>query len=221
MGLDWTQIIITCITVLIGSGGVATLFSVKEKKTRAKLDNLNELGKSWQLIEDERRERIKELKEDLRSKDEKIDRLYADISIKRNELDDCRTEKVLSKILECKKVGCTEREPPISAVDLSSMNEIVKERFMKEMFDNVLAAVSQELELSESEILSHSHAEEIVDARHTLIYILYRKGLYASAIAKLTGFDRRTIYYAISSYSDRLQNKKLLRTISDRLLRKL
>lgn len=126
MGLDWTQIIITCITVLIGSGGVATLFSVKEKKTRAKLDNLNELGKSWQLIEDERRERIKELKEDLKAKDEKIDSLYAEMSGKRNELDDCRTARAIAKILECRKVDCGDREPPIRDIGADRISEILE-----------------------------------------------------------------------------------------------
>lgn len=114
MGLDWTQIIITCITVLIGSGGVATLFSVKEKKTRAKLDNLNELGKSWQMIEDERRERIKELKADLQAKDNKIDQLYTEISEKRNELDECRSARAVLEILKCRIIACGDREPPIA-----------------------------------------------------------------------------------------------------------
>ena len=110
--IDWTNIITTTIAVLIGSGGLATIVTLREKKNAAFLENNSKLIDQWQEVATERHERAKELKGDLDTKDKKIDQLYAEISKMRNELDHLRTINALANVLKCNKISCTDREPP-------------------------------------------------------------------------------------------------------------
>ena len=110
--MDWTNIIITTISVLIGSGGLVTIVTLREKKTAAFLENASKLISQWQAIATERQERAKELKTDLNDKDKKIDDLYTEMSHLRTELDHSRTAEALAEVLRCEKTGCTDRIPP-------------------------------------------------------------------------------------------------------------
>ena len=110
--IDWTNIITTTIAVLIGSGGLATIVTLREKKNAAFLENNSKLIDQWQEVATERHERAKELKGDLDTKDKKIDQLYAEISKMRNELDHLRTAIALADVLRCEKTACADRLPP-------------------------------------------------------------------------------------------------------------
>ena len=113
--MDWTQIIITAITVLIGGGGLVTLFTIQDKKNEAFLNNVAKLIDQWQKMAEDRKTRAEELKRDLDKKDNKIDELYDEISKLREELDHARTDIAVARLLKCETVSCASRIPPFGA----------------------------------------------------------------------------------------------------------
>ena len=113
--MDWTTIIVTVLTVLISNGGLVTLATLKEKKNAAFLDNVTKLIDQWQEIAEERKQRAKELKDDLDAKDKKIEEVIHDRSGIRDDLDHTRTELAVAKMLRCDKTACSDREPPFGS----------------------------------------------------------------------------------------------------------
>ena len=112
MAIDWTNVIVTGISVLLTSGGLVTLVTLRDKKTAAFLDNVNTLVELAREAATERAERAKELKEDLKIKDDKIDELYGVINGQRETLDDLRTALAVATLLKCNKTSCNDRMPP-------------------------------------------------------------------------------------------------------------
>lgn len=121
--MDWTTIIVTVLTVLISNGGLVTLVTLKEKKTAAFLDNVTKLIDQWQEIAEERKQRVKELKDDLESKEKKIEEVIRDRSGVRDDLDHTRTSEAVAKILRCDNTSCLDRKPPFGSNDKLISNE--------------------------------------------------------------------------------------------------
>lgn len=118
--INWTEIIITGLTLLLGGGGIVTIVTLRDKKNAAMLDNIVKLIESnaktneeWKAIAAERASRCGELKNDLDKKDNKIDALYGDITQMRNELDHTRTKCAVATLLKCTSVECGKRQPPL------------------------------------------------------------------------------------------------------------
>lgn len=119
MELDWTQIIISLSTLLLGGGGLVTLVTLRDKKMSAMLDNIVLIIKSnsatndeWQEIARERASRITELKQDLDHKEEVIKEQYKEIAGLRTDLDNCRTRLAVAELLKCETITCNGRKPP-------------------------------------------------------------------------------------------------------------
>lgn len=110
--LDWLQILTTFISVLVPTGGLTAIVTLRDKKTAAFLENAKTLIDQWQEVADGRKTRMDELKSDLDRKEAIIQEQWAEISNLRNTLDHERTARAVAKMLECKKTGCTDREPP-------------------------------------------------------------------------------------------------------------
>lgn len=62
--MDWTQIIINAIALLIPTGGLMAIFTIREKKTEMALDNMNKINEQWEKFATKEEDRRKELKED-------------------------------------------------------------------------------------------------------------------------------------------------------------
>ena len=45
--MDWTTLITTILAALIPTGGVAALFTVRERKTELTLDNMAKINEQW------------------------------------------------------------------------------------------------------------------------------------------------------------------------------
>ena len=58
--MDWTQILISLITILVPTGGFLGLFTIREKKTEMMLANASKLNDGWTALANERQEAIKE-----------------------------------------------------------------------------------------------------------------------------------------------------------------
>ena len=80
-----------------------------------------------------------------------------------------------------------------------------------------LEIVANEVEISNEMILSQSKSEDVVDARHLLVMLMYDIGLYPTSIAKLMGCTVRNINVIISGFSLRCQRRKLLRNSYEKL----
>lgn len=110
--MDWTQIVTTILSLLIPTGGIVAIFTAREKKTEMALNNMNKINEQWAAFSSKEEERRKELKEDIDSKDGKIDELYREISQLRNELDNERTMRAKAEMAKCLRIKCVERHPP-------------------------------------------------------------------------------------------------------------
>ena len=110
--MDWTQILITLITILVPTGGFLGLFTIREKKTEMMLANASKLNDGWTALANERQEQLKEKEQKLDEKDAKIDELYRINSSLRHKLDDANTAKAVAEVLLCDKTSCVDRNPP-------------------------------------------------------------------------------------------------------------
>ena len=110
--MDWTQIVITILSLLIPTGGIVAIFTAREKKTEMALNNMNKINEQWEAFSTKEEERRKELKEDIDKRDSKIDEQYREISRLRNELDNERTERAKAEMMKCLRIKCVDRHPP-------------------------------------------------------------------------------------------------------------
>lgn len=76
-----------------------------------------------------------------------------------------------------------------------------------ELFAHILSIVSDITEISSDVILSSSRSEEVVDARILVVYFCFRKGLYPTQIAALSGFSHKRVNRLITSANARFSNK--------------
>lgn len=109
---DWLTLLTTFITVLVPTGGLTAIVTLRDKKTAAVLDNIKTVVDQWQEIAGDRKTRAEELKVDLDRKEDIIQKQWMEISELRNQLDHERTARAVAKMLKCKKTDCTDREPP-------------------------------------------------------------------------------------------------------------
>ena len=116
--------IIQLISLILGGGGLITLFLITERKTKAQMENTAQAIAEWQKIVERSHQDLKEAKE--RAK-ELLD-LYLvqfDINTKlRQELDKKNTKIAVLSLLRCRKLKCIDREPPYgSEVEKEAANE--------------------------------------------------------------------------------------------------
>lgn len=71
------------------------------------------------------------------------------------------------------------------------------------IFDDTLEIVARESEIPAADILSHKRTDEVVDARYIFVYLLARRGFYASAIASRMGFTRSSISAMLANFDNR------------------
>lgn len=109
---DWLQILTTFISVLVPTGGLTAIVTLRDKKTAAFLENAKTLIDQWQEVADGRKTRMDELKADLDRKEEIIQKQWVEISELRNRCDHLSTARAVAEMLKCKKTDCTDRVPP-------------------------------------------------------------------------------------------------------------
>lgn len=92
---------------------------------------------------------------------------------------------------------------------------------MQELFARILKIVSEVTEVPPGTIVSKDKHEETVDARYLLVYLLYRHGLYPSAIARYTELSVRTVNTIASAFTQRLESRRMLAVNLEETQRKL
>lgn len=104
--------IITTVAGFVTGGGLATLFTLKERKKGAALDNVGKTNDEWRKMADEYKLMIADLKSDLERKDGKIDELYKELSVMRDKADKLGSKVAYLTTMKCKVIGCPNRVPP-------------------------------------------------------------------------------------------------------------
>ena len=109
--MDWTQIMMTLIT----SGAFTAVFLLGDRKTAAVLDNVGKSIDQWKLIVEEYKREKEAMQADIDRKDRKIDSLYGQIGILKDEKDKLSSKVAYLTVVKCNEVGCIKREPPFGA----------------------------------------------------------------------------------------------------------
>lgn len=82
-----------------------------------------------------------------------------------------------------------------------------------ELSDLIINLVSQYFGIDRDVINASNKQAEIVDARHVVIYLLFRQGFYPKQIANILSLSPRAICHAITSFPRRLESNKMLKNI--------
>jgi hypothetical protein len=90
-----------------------------------------------------------------------------------------------------------------------------------QIFQEVLPAVVEEMEVEQEQILSGCKQEEVVDARSLLIKLMNDKGLYPVQISKITGINIRSVTQFLLGFKERINSRKILRINYERLRNQL
>ncbi len=90
-----------------------------------------------------------------------------------------------------------------------------------EIIATVLSAVSEETEITLKVILSQDRRREVVDARHIGINLLYKCGIYQSAIAEIFRITPRNIQYILSDFDARMLCSPPMRNDYERIRKRL
>ena len=90
-----------------------------------------------------------------------------------------------------------------------------------QVFQEVLPAVVEEMEVEQEQILSGCKQEEVVDARSLLIKLMNDKGLYPVQISKITGINIRSVTQFLLGFKERINSRKILRINYERLKNQL
>ncbi len=109
--MDWTSIIMTLIT----SGAFTAIYLLGERKTSAVLDNVGKSIDQWKLIVEEYKREKEAMQADIDRKDKKIDSLYTQIGILKDDKDKLSSKVAYLSVVKCSEVGCIKRQPPFGA----------------------------------------------------------------------------------------------------------
>lgn len=93
--------------------------------------------------------------------------------------------------------------------------------YKMQIFQEVLPAVVEAMEVEEEQILSGCKQEEVVDARALLIRLMNDKGLYPVQISKITGINIRSVTQFLLGFKERINSRKILRINYERLKNQL
>lgn len=104
--MDWNAIISALISALLASGGLGVILFYKDNKRAKQLANENTASAQWRELYEK-----SELKCDAQST--KIDELYTKIGHLRDQNNGLTTQNAVLKILKCKRLGCSDRQPPL------------------------------------------------------------------------------------------------------------
>ena len=109
--MDWTSIIMTLIT----SGAFTAIYLLGDRKTSAVLDNVGKSIDQWKLIVDEYKREKEAMQADIDRKDKKIDSLYTQIGILKDDKDKLSSKVAYLSVVKCSEVGCVKRQPPFGS----------------------------------------------------------------------------------------------------------
>lgn len=96
--MDITSLLTTLITTLVSGGGVAGFMQYKQNKKAKELENDKAASEQWRALYEEQVKATQDLREKLQETHE--------------ELDAKKRQTLLCRFYICKKLSCSDREPP-------------------------------------------------------------------------------------------------------------
>lgn len=121
--MELGSIIEIIVTALFG-GGIVTFVTLRDKKTEAMLNNMEKVIEELRTLVNGYKTEVKELKADLKSKEEYIDELHRKESGLYEKLDKANSRAAIFKILKCQEVGCPNRKPPFGSGALETLQQV-------------------------------------------------------------------------------------------------
>lgn len=100
---------------LITSGAFTAIYLLGERKTSAVLDNVGKSIDQWKLIVEEYKREKEAMQADIDRKDKKIDSLYTQIGILKDDKDKLSSKVAYLSVVKCSEVGCVKRQPPFGS----------------------------------------------------------------------------------------------------------
>lgn len=145
MNITWATLIINAVIALMSAGSVGWIVTVREDKRAKKLENRrkeleieehkkDEIIKDWKDIAEERQKTIYELKEEVKTKDDKISEKDVLISDLKAKLDDRNTYCAVSELMKCTDIQCASRKPPFASSIVTSDKAI--DNYIKALNEN-------------------------------------------------------------------------------------
>ena len=120
--MDWTSIIMTLIT----SGAFTAIYLLGERKTSAVLDNVGKSIDQWKLIVEEYKREKEAMQADIDRKDKKIDSLYTQIGILKDDKDKLSSKVAYLSVVKCSEVGCINRQPTFGSNQKQNDKKLTK-----------------------------------------------------------------------------------------------
>ena len=112
--MEWSSII----ELLIGSGGLITLFLITEKKTAAMIKNVQTQADASLANMKTQYDALQTLYDKLQERfdveTDKVGKLYAEIDELHNKLDAANTKAATNELKRCDYITCPNRRPPLS-----------------------------------------------------------------------------------------------------------
>lgn len=103
--MDWTMML-TAVLTFVGGGGLGAVLMFPQKRKSAELENETKASEQWKELYIKSQEEKKGLSN-------LIDKLYDDQGHFRDENNRLTTQIAVYKVLKCRDLKCTNRNPPI------------------------------------------------------------------------------------------------------------
>lgn len=117
--MEWGTITALVAELLFG-GGLLAFVTIKDKKTAAILENMQNVIEEERELAKEYRSEVSSLKAELKQKDESIREqetyirsLHKENSDLHEKLDKANSRAAVNKLLKCQEIGCGQRRPPL------------------------------------------------------------------------------------------------------------
>lgn len=121
--MDLGNIIEIIVTALFG-GGIVTFVTLRDKKTEAMLNNMEKVIEELRTLVNGYKTEVKELKIDIKAKEDYIDELHRKESSLYEKLDKANSRAAIFKILKCQEVGCPNRKPPFGSGAFETLQQV-------------------------------------------------------------------------------------------------
>lgn len=104
--MDWMSLLSSIVTAILTGGGITAFLYRKENKRAKQLENETTASSQWRELYERAEARADALSV-------KVDELYKKLSFLRDENNGLTTQNAVLKILKCKRIECSDRQPPI------------------------------------------------------------------------------------------------------------
>ena len=89
------------------------------------------------------------------------------------------------------------------------------------LFLDIVNEVAKETEIPADLIMSKKMVQEIVDARHIVVKLLYDLGFFISQIAEKMNISVRAVHFILFSFDDRMKYSRIANIIYEKVKKKV